>query len=166
MGAVVAPPDPLDQPGRHLREHPRGRRETYGAAARRRREGPAVPKVMIAEDHRALRALIRLTLQGGRFEIVEATDGPAALTLAQRVRPDLVFLDWGMPGLSGLDVARALRGDPATRHARIVMVTARERPDERAAALSSGVDDFMSKPFSPLRLLEAVSESLGAEALA
>ena len=122
-------------------------------------------RILVAEDEPSLRALIRLTLDTGRFEIAEAADGPSALEAARRDPPDLVFLDWEMPGMSGIEVARALRDDPATAAVRIVMVTARRGARDALAACDAGVDDFIVKPFSPVRLLDKVLEVLGPDAL-
>ncbi len=122
-------------------------------------------RILIAEDDPSLRSLIRVTLDTGGFEILEAADGPSALEWVRRAHPDLVFLDWQMPGMSGLDVVRALRADSGTATTRIVMVTARGRKADEAACRRAGVDDFIVKPFSPLRLLDKVLEVLGPDAL-
>jgi DNA-binding response OmpR family regulator len=122
-------------------------------------------KVLIADDHANMRSLVRLTLETGRFEIFEAPDGEAALDVARREQPDLVFLDWTMPGLAGVDVCRALRDDPAHADMRIVMLTARAQHADREAARSVGADDYITKPFSPIELLEKVRDVLGPEAL-
>ena len=122
-------------------------------------------KVLIADDEPSMRALVRLTLKSHRFEILEAEDGERALELARRELPDLLFLDWTMPRLSGLDVCRQLREEPATAELRVVMLTARTQDFDRLAATAVGVDDYITKPFSPLRLLEKVRETLGPEAL-
>ena len=122
-------------------------------------------KVLIADDEPSMRALVRLTLKSHRFEILEAEDGEHALELARRELPDLLFLDWTMPRLSGLDVCRQLREEPATAELRVVMLTARTQDFDRLAATAVGVDDYITKPFSPLRLLEKVRETLGPEAL-
>lgn len=121
--------------------------------------------VLIADDEEALRALVRVTLDTGRFTILEASDGVEALALAREHRPDLVFLDWAMPGLSGLEVCRRLRADAITKDLTIVMLTARAQEFDRAAALEVGVDAYITKPFSPLRLLDAVRDKLGASSL-
>jgi DNA-binding response OmpR family regulator len=124
-----------------------------------------VAKVLIADDQANMRQLVRLTLETGRFEIFEAPDGNAALEVARREQPDLVFLDWTMPGLPGVEVCRALRDDPAHDGMRIVMLTARSQSEDRAIAHEMGVDDYITKPFSPIELLEKVRDVLGPEAL-
>jgi two-component system phosphate regulon response regulator PhoB len=124
-----------------------------------------VAKVLIADDQANMRQLVRLTLETGRFEIFEAPDGEAALAVARREHPDLVFLDWTMPGLPGVEVCRALRDDPAHDGMRIVMLTARSQSEDREAARAVGADDYITKPFSPIELLEKVRDVLGPEAL-
>jgi DNA-binding response OmpR family regulator len=122
-------------------------------------------KVLIADDQPHMRQLVRLTLESGHFEIFEAPDGKAALEVARREHPDLLFLDWTMPGMPGVEVCRRLRDDPATEAIRIVMLTARSQPADRQIARAMGVDDYIAKPFSPIALLEKVREVLGPEAL-
>jgi DNA-binding response OmpR family regulator len=126
----------------------------------------AIAKVLIAEDDPSIRALIRLTLDSGRFEILEAGDGDSALTTAREERPDLLFLDWNMPGRDGVDVCRELRSEIDAWDLKIVMVTARVQAEDRSEALAAGADDYITKPFSPLSLLDKVTEVLGPEALA
>ena len=121
-------------------------------------------KVLIADDAEGIRSVIRLTLEGGRFDILEAEDGAQAIHLARQEQPDMLFLDWSMPGTSGIDVCRELRSDPRTAGAKIVMVTGRAGEDEQVAAFAAGADDYITKPFSPLELLGKVSEVLGPEA--
>jgi two-component system phosphate regulon response regulator PhoB len=121
--------------------------------------------VLIVDDESSLRTLIRLTLNTGRFSIVEADDGRTALDEARRHRPDLIFLDWAMPGRSGVEVLRELRADEKTRDAKVVMLTARRREVDRAAALEAGANGYMTKPFSPVELLDKVREVLGPDAL-
>ena len=122
-------------------------------------------KVLIADDQANMRQLVRVTLESGHFEILEASDGDAALEVARREHPDLVFLDWTMPGVSGVEVCRALREEPSTAGTRIVMLTARSQADDRETAQAMGADDYITKPFSPIQLLEKVRDVLGPEAL-
>jgi DNA-binding response OmpR family regulator len=117
-------------------------------------------RVLIAEDDDSLRSLLRLSIDVGNVDIVEAADGAAALKSALAHPPDLVLLDWMMPGLDGLDLCRALRADPTTADALIVIVTARALPSDREAALSAGADHYVSKPFSPRALLDLVRHAL------
>jgi DNA-binding response OmpR family regulator len=124
-----------------------------------------MPKVLIADDQPNMRQLVRLTLETGQFEILEAPDGDAALSLARAERPDLLFLDWTMPGMAGVEVCRALREDPETADMRIVMLTARSQDADREHAEAMGADDYITKPFSPIQLLEKVRDVLGPEAL-
>jgi DNA-binding response OmpR family regulator len=122
-------------------------------------------KVLIADDQPNMRQLVRLTLETGQFEILEAPDGDAALEVARAEVPDLLFLDWTMPGMAGVEVCRALRQDPATAGIRIVMLTARSQDSDREHAEAMGADDYITKPFSPIELLEKVRDVLGPEAL-
>jgi DNA-binding response OmpR family regulator len=124
-----------------------------------------MPKVLIADDQRNMRQLVRLTLESDHFEILEAPDGDRALEVARAERPDLVFLDWTMPGMAGVEVCRALRDDPGTAGIRIVMLTARSQDSDREHAHAMGADDYITKPFSPIQLLEKVRDVLGPEAL-
>ena len=123
-------------------------------------------RILIAEDDESLRALIRLTIEVGEVEIHEAADGEAALAEARRTRPDLVLLDWSMPGRSGLEVCRALRADERTSGATIVMITARAQEADRQAGFEAGADLYLTKPFSPLELLDTLRDVLGPDALA
>jgi len=129
-------------------------------------ENADVAKVLIADDEEAMRALIRITLETGRFEIIEASDGASALALAREHHPDLVFLDWAMPAMSGLEVCKRLRADATTKDLLIVMLTARAQEFDRQGALEAGVNDYITKPFSPLQLLDKVRDALGPDSLA
>lgn len=122
--------------------------------------------ILIADDEPALRALVRATLDTGRFEILEASNGDEALALASEHLPDLTFLDWAMPQRSGLDVCKELRANPRTEKLTVIMLTARSQEFDRAAAVEVGVDAYVTKPFSPLRLLDAVRDTLGPASLA
>jgi len=124
------------------------------------------PRILIAEDDESLRALIRLTIEVGDVEIREVADGDAALADAQHSRPDIVLLDWSMPGRSGLEVCRELRADARTSDATIVMITARAQESDRRAGLEAGADRYLTKPFSPLELLDTLRDVLGPDALA
>ncbi len=117
-------------------------------------------KVLIAEDHADVRALIRVSLELEDFDIHEAPDGLAALDQARRLRPHLMLLDLMMPGLDGLQVCQQVKADPALRRTKVVMLTARDRADDRRAASQAGADHYLAKPFSPLELLQVVNRLL------
>ncbi len=121
--------------------------------------------ILIADDEIALRMLVRATLDTGHLRIIEAADGPTALRLAREELPDLILLDWSMPGLTGIEVAQALHDDPATAELPIVMLTARALAFDQDAARDAGVAHYMTKPFSPRALLDLVRQRFGAQAL-
>jgi len=120
---------------------------------------------MLVEDEEAVRLLLRLTLEVGSIEIVEAPDGNSAVETYLAERPDVVFLDWALPGRSGVEVCRAIRGQPETDDTTIIMLTARAGEEQRREGLEAGADDYISKPFSPEQLLEKLREILGSRAL-
>jgi two-component system phosphate regulon response regulator PhoB len=104
------------------------------------------PRVLVVDDEAPLRELIVVTL-GEAFECEEAADGETALMLLAKSPPDLVFLDVMLPGLSGIDVLRQMRADPALRDVAVVVVSAWQGPEDIAVALESGADGFLEKPF-------------------
>lgn len=112
--------------------------------------------VMIADDEDSVVELVRVTLEDERVRVVAAADGITAVALADEVHPDLVLLDVNMPGFDGLEVCRRLRG--TTRFARtpIVMLTAAAGIDDIRRGLDAGATEYLTKPFSPVRLLMLV----------
>lgn len=116
--------------------------------------------ILIADDEDSLRLLIRTTLEAPETVLLEASDGVAALDLARSARPDLIVLDWMMPGKSGLEVAQEVRADPATAGIPILMLTAMGQEKDRQQGLAAGVQAYLVKPFSPLELLDRVQEVL------
>ena len=122
-------------------------------------------KILIADDEQPLRLLVRATLEDEsgeeRYEIIEAADGNEALEMARRERPELILLDIAMPGLTGLEVCRMLKDDPATSDLMIVMLTAKGQQSDRERGLAAGADDYFAKPFSPLELLQLVDRVMG-----
>jgi CheY-like chemotaxis protein len=113
--------------------------------------------LLIVDDDPFIRRLVTATLDGVfSFALLEAADGPEAVAVARRERPELVLLDVDMPGPDGLEVCRRLRGDPATREAMIVMLTAAAGDGLAARVHEAGADELLAKPFSPLALLRLV----------
>lgn len=119
--------------------------------------------VLICDNEEILRSLVRASLEGSGYALVEARDGDEALELARRTRPDVILLDMMMPGRSGLDVLKELRTDPELRGVPVVMLTARAQATDRESAEQAGADRFLAKPFSPLELVRVVAELLDGE---
>jgi two-component system chemotaxis response regulator CheY len=118
--------------------------------------------VLIVDDDPLIRKLIATTLQDvAGSELVEAADGVQALEAAAAARPQVIFLDYDMPRLNGIETCRRLRSDPALAGATIIMLTAMSDGPVADRAKDAGADLFLTKPFSPLRLLRLVDE-LGA----
>lgn len=120
----------------------------------------AVPRILVCDNEDVLRDLVRASLGGNGYDLVEARDGDEALALARDATPDLILLDMMMPGRSGLDVLAELRADPELAETRIVMLTARTQAADREAAAEAGADRFLTKPFSPLQLAALVEDML------
>ena len=121
-------------------------------------------KLLIADDEDGIRSLVRMTLESDAYEILEAADGTEALELARAHRPDLLLLDVMMPGVTGLEVCRTLKSDPATAGITIVMLTARAQDSDREAGRAAGAESYFTKPFSPVALLRKVDEIFSGSA--
>lgn len=119
-------------------------------------------RVLVVDDDAVVRDVLATMLSVEGCEVLTAADGPAGLALAERAWPDVVLLDVAMPGLSGLEVCRALKsGSPPPK---VVMVTAKSSAEDRARGRAAGADAYLAKPFSPLVLFELVGlGTVGAE---
>ena len=117
-------------------------------------------KILLADDEEHLRLLVHTTLETPEYQIIEASNGDDALKLARQERPDLVVLDWMMPGLPGIEVTRLLRKNPDTANMPIVMLTAKGQERDKLAGRALGVTEYLVKPFSPLDLLARVERLL------
>jgi CheY-like chemotaxis protein len=109
--------------------------------------------VLVADDESMIRQLVRATLRGRPLRVLEAATGAETLALARRERPDLVLLDVGLPELDGYAVCRALKMDPTTASIKVVMLTARAQRHDLERGAEVGADAYITKPFSPQRLL-------------
>lgn len=105
-----------------------------------------------------------MTLDDDDYRIIEAPDGTTALELARQQLPDLLILDWIMPGLNGMEVAQALREDPVTAHIPIIMLSARSQEADKERGRAVGASAYLVKPFSPMELRQTVKEILGRSA--
>jgi len=118
---------------------------------------------LVCDDDVYTRALLRATLEGFANEVIEATDGEAALALARQRQPDLVLMDLQMPVMDGLEACRRLKADDATAHIPVVMLTGCREETDRERGEQVGVAEYLTKPFSPLQLLNLVSRLAGDE---
>jgi two-component system, OmpR family, phosphate regulon response regulator PhoB len=110
------------------------------------------PSILVVEDEPAIQELLRINLEDAGFAVRTVADAETAWGEIRRALPDLLLLDWMLPGQSGLALARGLRGEPRTRQLPIIMVTARGDEADRVAGLEAWVDDYVTKPFSPREL--------------
>ena len=117
--------------------------------------------ILLADDEESLRILVHATLEDPDYAIFEACDGDEALAVAREQAPDLIVLDWMMPGKTGVEVTALLRQDQATRHTPIILLTAKSQQEDIAIAFGAGVTSYLVKPFSPGDLLDKVQELLG-----
>jgi two-component system phosphate regulon response regulator PhoB len=116
--------------------------------------------ILVVEDERAIREMVVFTLKRAGFAVREAEDANAARHAVADRRPDLVLLDWMLPDLSGLELARSLRREDATRELPIMMLTARAAEDDKVLGLESGADDYLTKPFSSRELVARIQALL------
>jgi DNA-binding response OmpR family regulator len=121
-----------------------------------------VRKVLIADDETNIRNILDFTLHAEGFEAIAARSGDEAFTLAVSEQPALVILDVMMPGTSGIEICRRLKQDPRTHHLPVVLLTARASGEDRAAGTAAGADAYVTKPFSPHKVVEVVERLLGA----
>lgn len=109
--------------------------------------------VLVADDEPMLRRLVLATIRRLPLRVLEAASGPEALALARQERPDLMLLDVGLPEVDGFAVCRALKTDPVTAGIKVVMLTARAQRQDLDRGAEAGADAYITKPFSPQRLL-------------
>jgi two-component system phosphate regulon response regulator PhoB len=111
-----------------------------------------MPTILAVEDEPAILELLKVNLIDAGYEVKTAPDAETARSLLRDGLPDLVLLDWMLPGQSGLALARDLRADARTRELPIIMVTARSEEGDKVTGLEAWVDDYVTKPFSPREL--------------
>ena len=119
-------------------------------------------RVLICDDEPYIVESVSYVVRRAGFDVVTAEDGDQALAAAYREKPDLIFLDIMMPGLSGDEVCRRLKTDAAMKDTHIVILTARGQEEDERRALEMGANEFMTKPFSPRKLRARILELLGA----
>lgn len=117
-------------------------------------------KILIVEDEAAIQELIIYNLQQAGYETVSAENAEKAMSIINNALPDLILLDWMLPGMNGIEFARILRRGERTRLVPIIMLTARTQETDKVAGLEIGADDYITKPFSPRELVARINAVL------
>ncbi|WP_022977151.1 phosphate regulon transcriptional regulator PhoB [Nevskia ramosa] len=114
-------------------------------------------KILVIEDEASIRDMLRFALERGDFRVSVAQDVPSARLRIAEERPDLILLDWMMPGVSGVEYARELKSAAQTKDLPVIMVTARAEEEDKIRGLNIGCDDYVSKPFSFPELIARIN---------
>jgi two-component system phosphate regulon response regulator PhoB len=117
-------------------------------------------QILVVEDDPGIQELIAINLSRAGHIVRCATDGEVARKMVFEAPPDLVLIDWMLPGISGIELARILRSEASTRDVSIIMLTARDEERDKITGLETGADDYMTKPFSPRELLARIAAVL------
>jgi two-component system phosphate regulon response regulator PhoB len=116
--------------------------------------------VLVVDDEPDIREVIRFALEGGGFRVIEAGHADDARKLLASDKPDILLLDWMLPGRSGLELAQQLKQNSKTRSLPIIMISARGGEEDRVRGLETGSDDYIAKPFSPREMVARVNAVL------
>lgn len=116
--------------------------------------------ILVVEDEPAIQELIAANLKLAGYSVLRAEDGEQAIALVRDKVPDLILLDWMLPGVSGVQLARRFRSDERTHDVPIIMLTARSEEMDKVAGLEAGADDYVTKPFSPRELMARIQAVL------
>ena len=117
-------------------------------------------KILIVDDEAPIREMIGFVLSGAGFDYIEADSADSAEKSLLSEQPDLILLDWMMPGRSGIEFARQLRRDEHTRAIPVIMLTARGEEDDKVRGLNTGADDYVTKPFAASELIARIEAVL------
>lgn len=112
--------------------------------------------ILLVEDEQPIREMVVFALTNAGYEVYQAADARQAQVCITERLPDLILLDWMLPGISGIDYARRLKKDELTRELPIIMLTARAEEEDKVQGLESGADDYVTKPFSPRELVARI----------
>ena len=118
------------------------------------------PLILVVEDETPLVTMLRYNLEKEGFRVAAAPDGQEALLLLAEEKPDLVLLDWMLPGVSGLELCRRIRRCPEWRDLPVVMLTARAEEADRVRGLETGADDYVTKPFDVSQITATINKML------
>ena len=118
------------------------------------------PTILIVEDEPAQREVLSYNLGAEGFDLAQAETGDDALLLIEEAQPDVIVLDWMLPGVSGIEICRQLKTRPQTRAIPIIMLTARSEEADRVRGLETGADDYVLKPYSVKELIARIRTQL------
>ena len=118
------------------------------------------PSVLVVDDEPAQREVLAYNLESEGFRVIKAADGNEALLLIEEEQPDLILLDWMLPGTSGIEICRQIKSRPAFRMTPVIMLSARSEEVDKVRGLETGADDYISKPYSIIELLARVKAHL------
>ena len=118
------------------------------------------PRVLLVEDESSQREVLTYNLQAEGFDVIIAVSGDEALMLVAEEEPDLILLDWMLPGVSGIEVCRQIKAKPETRSIPILMLSARSEELDRVRGLETGADDYIVKPYSVAELMARLRTQL------
>ncbi len=118
------------------------------------------PLILVIEDETSLTTLLRYNLENHRFRVASIENGGDAIGTIASIKPDLVLLDWMLPGVSGIEICRKIRRDPETHSLPVILLTARGEESDRVRGLDCGADDYVVKPFAISELIARIGAVL------
>lgn len=118
------------------------------------------PSILVVEDEESIASIIKYNLKKAGYLVMSTNDGAEAIDIAKQHKPDLILLDWMLPGLSGIEVCRVIRGSEEIGNVPIIMISARSEEMDKIMGLERGADDYISKPFSPNELIARIKAIL------
>ena len=113
-------------------------------------------KILVVEDDDAIREMLKMALQQSDFSVEAVVDAAQAQLTLEKTQPDIILLDWMLPGISGVEWARRLKKDESLREIPIILLTARGEEEDKVRGLEVGADDYVTKPFSPKELIARI----------
>ncbi|MCA8974833.1 MAG: response regulator [Planctomycetes bacterium] len=119
-------------------------------------------KILVVDDEPFICRSLSFVLRKGNYEVIEARNGEEAISAIREHKPDLVFLDVMMPKVNGFEVTERVRSDPDLAGIKIILLTAKGQESDREVGKTAGANDYMTKPFSPTKILERAREVLGS----
>ena len=118
------------------------------------------PYILVVEDEPDIRELLDFAISRSGFSVIEAETAEDALKVLDRGTPELIIIDWMLPGMDGIDLAKQLRADELTKELPIIMLTARGEEADKLRSFDVGIDDYVTKPFSPKELMARIKALL------